>query len=329
MNDLTRRQALGLLGGVGAAMALPQLAFAQSYPSRPISMIVGFAPGGLTDLLARLVAPIMAEKLGQQVLVENRPGAAGNVAMAAVANAQPDGHTLLFTSAGPIIYNPHTYQNLPADPLTQLKPVTMVAEGPLFVTVSSKTGIKSVQELIAYAKANPGALNYATSGAGGNMHVVLEMFRTQIGEPITPVHYQGTSALLPDLLANQVQFFADSASSIVEYVKDGSLTVIMATGKDRHPAFPDAPTAAELGYQDLAKIKNWFGILAPKDTPDDIVKRIQEVIHEAVGNDEVKSRLAVAGMTAVASSPADFAKEIAESSPVIAAVTEAAKIKVE
>jgi tripartite-type tricarboxylate transporter receptor subunit TctC len=329
MSDITRRQALGLMGGFGATLAMPGLTLAQSYPTKPITMIVGFAPGGLTDVLARLVAPLMAEKLGQKVLVENRPGAAGNIATAAVANAKPDGHTLLFTSAGPIIYNPHTYETLPADPLTQLAPITMVADGPLFVTVNSKTGIKTVDELIAYAKAKPGALNYATSGAGGNMHVVLEMFRGHVREPITPVHYQGTSALIPDLLANQVQFFADSASSIVEHVKAGTLRVIMATGRERHPAFPDAPSAAELGYDDLAAIKNWFGVFAPTGTPDGIVKRLHEVLREAVGNDVIQSRLADAGMRGVASSPTDFAKEIAESSPVIAAATKAARIRVE
>jgi tripartite-type tricarboxylate transporter receptor subunit TctC len=327
--ELTRRGTLGVIGGLAATAVLPGLARAQAYPTKPITMIVGFAPGGLTDLLARLVAPIMAEKLGQQVLVENRTGAAGNVGTAAVANATPDGHTLLFTSAGPIIYNPHTYQTMPADPLTQLKPITMVAEGPLFVTVSSKTGIKSVADLIAYAKANPGQLNYATSGAGGNMHVVLEMFRAHLGVPVTPVHYQGTSALLPDLLTNQVQFFADSASSIVEHVKSGALTVIMATGRERYPAFPDAPTAAELGYDDLAAIKNWFGVLAPKDTPDDIVNKLYEVIKVAVDNQEVRKRLEAAGMSPVASTPKAFSEEIAASSPLIGKVTETAHIKVE
>lgn len=329
MVDFKKRWTLGVLSGVAMALAIPNLASAQTYPSKPITLIVGFAPGGLTDLLARLVAPIMAEKLGKQVLVENRPGAAGNVGTAAVANAKPDGHTLLFTSAGPIIYNPHTYESMPADPLTQLKPVTMVAEGPLFVTVSSKTGIKSVKELIDYGKSNPGKLSYATSGAGGNMHVVLEMFRGHMGQPVTPVHYQGTSALLPDLLTNQVQFFADSASSIVEYAKNGQLTVIMATGKERHPAFPDAPTAAELGYDDLAAIKNWFGVLAPKDTPDEIVNKLYEVIKIAVDNKEVQARLTPAGMNPVASTPKAFADEIAVSSPLIGKVTKAANIKVE
>lgn len=328
MKSMTRRRFVTAVGGLGLAAAAPALR-AQAYPTKPIRMILGFAPGGLTDLLARLVAPSMSETLGQQVIVENRAGANGNVGMAAVAAAEPDGHTLLFSSAAQIVFSPNTYKTMPADPIRGLRHITMVAEGDFIIVVNAETGAKTVAQFAELAKSRPGKLNYGTAGAGGNTHVVLELFRRKLGVDVVPVHYRGTGAALPELLANQVQLFAESQPPIEAHLKSGKLNGLTVCGRKRLDAFPAIPTAAEVGIPELANISNWFGLHAPKGTPDAVVERLGVAIRTAANGEAVKERIRAAGMSVVLNTPAEFMARIESSNKVIGEVTRAANIQVE
>lgn len=329
MTQISRRTALGLAAGAAAGMVAPTVVRAQAYPTKPVRLILGFAPGGLTDLLARLCAPILSEHLGQQVLVENRPGANGNVAMAAVVNSAPDGYNLLFSSGAQIVYSPNTYKTMPADPVKQLKHISMVAEGDFIIFTNEQSGFKTYDDFAKYAKANPGKLNYGTAGAGGTQHVLFESFKKQSGIDLTPVHYRGSGPVLPDVLANQIQLSADSRSLIEGQVKSGKIVPLLVCAKTRDPALPNVACATDVGMPSLAGLSNWFGLHAPKDTPEDIVAKLNAAVKVAVANNTIKQRLEVAGMRPAGDSPAEFEAKIAESNKIIGEAARAANIQVE
>jgi tripartite-type tricarboxylate transporter receptor subunit TctC len=329
MTTFSRRSALSVLAGAGAGIVSPSLLRARAYPTKPVRLIVGFAPGGLTDLLARLIAPIMAEQVGQQVIVENRPGANGNVGMAAVVNAAPDGHTLLFSSAAQIVYSPNTYKTMPADPINGLRHVSMAAEGDFIIVTNEQTGLKNLDEFLKFAKANPGKLNYGTAGAGGTHHVLFEFFKKSAGIELTPVHYRGSGPLVPDLLANQVQLFTDSLSAVDAHIKAGKMVALLVASTKKEPALPNIPTAVEVNMPALANLSNWFGLHAPKATPDAIVDKLNAAVKVAISNATILERLKVAGMVPVGDTPAQFAEKIVVANKVIGDVARSAGIQVE
>lgn len=281
MSLLNRRQ-FSLAVGVGAlGVGTPKFGHAQSYPSKPIRLVVGFAPGGLTDILARMIAPVLGEQLGQPVIVDNKPGANGNISTSFVAGSDADGHTLLLSSSAQIVYSPNTYKKLPTDPITGLRHITMVGEGDFIFVVNSQVGVNTLEEFVALAKAKPGTLNYATGGLGGSLHVIQEMFRQRVGIDMVPVHYKGSAAALTELLSNQVQVFCDGLPSLDPYIKSGKLKPLFVSSSRRMEALPNVPSSVEVKLPEFAKLSNWFGLHAPKGTPDAVIAKLNTALNAA------------------------------------------------
>lgn len=315
------------VGGAATFATLP--AHAQAFPTKPVKIVVGFAAGGLTDILARTIAPVMSEKLGQPVIIDNKPGANGNISTAYVAGSEADGHTLLFSSSAQIVYSPNTYKKLPADPINGLRHLSLIGEGDFIFVASTGAGVNTLAEFVSLAKSKPGALNYATSGPGGSLHVVQEIFLQQAGIKLEPVHYKGSSAALTDLVGNQVQLFCDGLPSLEPHIKSGKLKPLFVTAKKRLPALPNVPTAAEVKMAALSNISNWFGLHAPKGTSDAVVAKIQDALAAAMASDSVKEKMRGLAIEPVFSTPTEFVARIDASNKLIRAATKAANIQVE
>lgn len=327
---ILRASAAATLAGMASSIA--PLAFAQSaaaWPTKPIKFIVGFTPGGGADILPRLVAPVMSEYLGQQIIVENRSGAAGNLATTYVAKAPPDGYTILASSVGQIVVSPHTSATLPVNPLTDLKHISMVAEGDQLLNINASVPARNVAEFIALAKKAPGTLFYGDAGAGGSMHLFLEYFAMLAGIEMRAVHYRSTPQLLPDFLTNRVQMSINGFRVVEDHIKDGKLRPLMLVGKKRDPRYPNVPTAAELGFKPLEVGSNWFGLHAPKDTPDAIVQRLHAALVAALKTDAVKLGMETNGVRAVGDTPQAFSARIAADYEAFGKVARAANIREE
>ena len=273
----------------------PVQGFAQSYPSKPIRLVVGFPPGGTTDVIARLVASKLSERLGQQVIVDNRPGASGMIGADAVAKSQPDGYTLLLSSSQLAVYT-SLYSKVPFDPVKDLEPIAFVATSPYLMAVHPSLPVKSVAELIQYAKANPGTLNYAASTPGSAQHLAWELFQRSTGTKMNFVPYKGTGQLMPDLLAGRLQAVIDNVTVLTQYIKNGKLRGLAVTSLNRSPLLPDLPTVAESGVPGFNVI-GWFGLYAPANTPSPIVKKLNAAMIEVMASSEVKDRLTELGAT--------------------------------
>ena len=316
------------LGSAATGLAtMPALA--QAWPSKPLRLVVSFAPGGLTDILARMIAPGMAERLGQPVIVDNKPGANGNIGTAYVAQAEPDGHTLLFSSSAQIVFSPNTYKKMPADPIHGLRHISMVGEGDFIFVVNADLGVSTLADFVKLAKARPGQLNYATGGPGGSLHVVQELFRQRVGIDMVPVHYKGSSVAITDLISNHVQVFADGLPSLDPYIKSGKLKPLFVSSTKRMAALPNVPSSAEVKLAELAELSNWFGLHAPRGTPDAVVGKISAALVAAMAADAVKERLKTAAIAPVLNSPSEFVARIAAANKVIGQATRAANIQVE
>ena len=332
--SLTRRSVLKTCASAalgGAAASIAPLAYAQNaaWPNKPIKFIVGFTPGGLADILPRLVAPAMSERLGQQIIIENRTGAAGNLATTFVAKAPPDGYNILATSVGQIVISPHTSTSLAVNPLTDLKHISMIAEGDQILNVNSAVPAQTLAEFIALAKKAPGTMFYGDAGAGGSLHLYLEYFRMLAGIDIQPVHYRGTPQLLPDFLSNRVQMSLNGYRVVETHLKEGKLRPLMLVGKQRDPRLPDVPSAAELGFKEMEACSNWFGLHAPKDTPDAIVQRLRAALVAALDTEAVKAGLLANAVRAVGDTPQAFTARIAADYEAFGKVARSAKIQVE
>lgn len=295
---------------VGAAIALSgsrQAARAQAYPSRPVHLIVGFPASGLTDILARLLGPSLSERLGQQFIVEDRPGAGTNLATEAVVRALPDGYTLLMATSSNAI-NATLYDNLKFDFIRDTAPVASIARTPLILVVNPSFPANSVAELITYAKANPGKINMATAGIGSSLHLAGELFMTMTGVKLVPVHYR--DFYVPDLLAGQVQLAFSPIPTTIQQVRAGKLRALAVTSPTRSPALPDVPTVAEFvaGYE--ASV--WNGMVGPKDTPAAIVDKLYQAIDAALADPKLVAEFADVGSVPKSMTPADFGKFIAE-----------------
>ena len=321
---LPRRNFLHLAAGAAALPAVSRVTWAQAYPSRPVRIVVGFAPAGATDIMARLIGQWLSRRLGQQFVVENRPGVATNVATEAVVNAPPDGYTLLLASL-PNASNAKLYENLKFNFIDDIAPVAGIARDPFAIEVHPSVPVKTVPEFIAHAKANPGKINMASGGIGAGNHIAGELFKMMAGVNLVHVPYRGAGPALIDLLAGQVQVMFASISSSIEYVRAGKLRALAATTSTRSPVLPDIPTVSEFvpGYE----FSFWTGIGAPRNTPIEIVDKLNQGINAALADPNTEARLAELGSTALPSSPGDFGKLIAEETEKWGKVVKFADIK--
>jgi tripartite-type tricarboxylate transporter receptor subunit TctC len=306
---LRRRQFLQIAGAAVVAPASSRGAWAQAYPTRPVRLIVGFAAGGVTDIVARLIGQRLSERLGQQFFVENRTGAATNVATEAVVRAAPDGYTLLVSSAANAI-NATLYDSLKFNFIRDTTPVASVIGTPLVMMVNPSFPAKTVPAFIAYAKDNPGKINMASSGSGSPPHVAGELFKMTTGIKMIHIPYRGDVPAITDLLAGQVQVYFGTLPASVEYVRAGNLRALAVTSAARSPALPDIPAMGEFlpGFE--ASI--WNGLSAPKNTPAEIVEKLNREINAGLADPELKAHLADLGATPFPGSPADYAKLVAD-----------------
>lgn len=291
--------ALAALAGVMSA------AHAQNWPTRPIRFIVPFTPGGGNDTIARLIGQKLAGPMGQQIVIENRPGAGGTIGAEAAARSAPDGYTMFLAGVATHGINPNLRKKLPYDPVKDFEPVSLIAQAPLLVVVHPSLPVRSVRELVALAKAKPGQLTYASNGAGGSSHMAVELFQMMTGTKLLHVPYKGLSPALTDLMSGQVQLMFSSAVAMLPQVKAGRLRAVAMTGGKRSPAIPDLPTVAEAGVPGY-ETGSWYGVVMPAGTPKPIVSRLGKEIAAIAKSPEINERLVDDAAIPVGSTPEEF-----------------------
>ncbi len=303
--------AFGLHGRAAALLMLlfAASAAAQPYPGRPVRMLVGFPPGGGTDIMARVLAPKLSEYLGQQFVVENRPGAATNIATDAVAKSAPDGYTLLFTTAA-IAINMSLYKSLPFDALRDFAPVSIFAEAPNLLVANPNAGT-NVADILSRARAKPGGLNYSSAGSGTTQHLAGELFKVRSGTNIVHVPYKGTAASLTAVIAGEVQFSFANVPAILGHVKNGRLRALAVAGPQRSQLMPEVPTMKEAGL-DGVEMPVWYALLAPAATPRDVVNSLGSATARAARAPDTRQRLVDQGAEPVGNTPEEFAKLLRE-----------------
>ena len=305
----SRRDFLHLAAGAAALPAMSHVARAQAYPSRPARIVVPFAAGGSTDISARLIGQLLSERLGQQFVIENRPGAGSNVGTEVVVNAPPDGYTLLLVGASSAI-NATLYDKLNFNFLRDITPVSGIMSIPFIMAVNPSFPAKTVSEFIAYARANPGKVNMASGGTGTAGHMSGELFKMMAGVNMIHVPYRGEALALTDMLGGHVQAMFGTMPASIEHVRAGKLRPLAVTSARRSELLPDLPTVGDFvpGYETSA----WQGVGAPKDTPAEIIDRLNKEINAGLADPKIKARVADMGGTVLAGSPADFGKFIAD-----------------
>src|SRR6516164_7598718 len=323
---LPRRNFLRLAAGAAALPALSRFAWAQTYPTRPVRIIVGFAPAGAGDIVARLMGQWLSERLGQPFVVENRPGANGNIAAQAGVRAPADGYTLLMVSSANAA-NAALYDKLSFNFLRDIAPVAGIIRTPYVMAVNPTVPAETIPEFIAYAKANPGKISMASVGVGSGTHLAGEWFKMMTGVNLVHVPYRGGGPAFNDLLGGQVQVMFPTTVGSIGYIRAGRLRALAVTTATRSDVLPDVPTVDEFvpGYEASA----WFGVGAPRNTPAEIIDKLNNEINAALADPKIKARLADLGGTPLAGSPADFGKLIAEETEKWAKVIRAANIKPE
>jgi tripartite-type tricarboxylate transporter receptor subunit TctC len=306
---LPRRQFLHLAAGAAALPAVSRIARAQAYPTRPVRLIVPIAPAGASDITARLMGQWLSERLGQQFVIDNRPGGGGNVGTEAAVKAPPDGYTLLLVG-GLNAVNATFYDKLNFNFIRDIAPVASIIRTPFVMVVNPSVPAKTVPEFIAYAKANPGKINYASAGTGTSTHLTGELFKKMAGVDMVHVPYRGGGPAFNDLLAGQVQVMFPTTVGSIGYIRAGRLRALAVTAATRADVLPDIPTVAEfvLDYE----ASNWYGVGAPKATPAEIVEKLNKEINAGLADPNMKARLADLGGSVLAGSPADFGKLIAD-----------------
>ena len=303
-----RKLALSVLA-TGALALAPLAAQAQAFPSKALTIVVPFSAGGTTDILARVVGQYMAKDLGQPVIVDNRAGAGGNIGAQMVARAAPDGYTLLMGTVGTHAINQSLYKKMPFDPIKDFAPITRVALVPNLLVANPSQPFKTVKELIAYAKANPGKVTFASSGSGTSIHLSGEMFQQMAGVEMQHIPYKGSAPALTDLLGGQTAIMFDNMPSVIGHVRNGKLRPIAVTTPTRSPALPDVPTIAESGVPGYSAT-SWFGLLAPASTPAPVIAKLNASILKALADPEVKKKLAEQGAEPHGEKPEQFAEFI-------------------
>jgi tripartite-type tricarboxylate transporter receptor subunit TctC len=301
---MNRRHCFAL--AMAASIVLPSAVLAQAkFPSRPITLVVPTAPGGSTDFTARLIAEPLSRALGQPVVVDNRAGASGNIGNALVARAKPDGYTLLVSYSGYQVGNPHLFKKSGWDPIKDFAPVAMLTRAPQVVAASMNVPANSLGELIAYAKANPGKVNYASSGNGSIQHIAGELFKQLTGTFITHIPYRGSGPAVQDLLGGQVDVHITTPASVVSHIKAGKLKGLAVTSADRLSALPQVPTATEAGLKGFA-LDSWFALYAPAGTPPEIVAQLNAEVAKILANPDVKKKAEDSGTTVETMTPAQL-----------------------
>jgi tripartite-type tricarboxylate transporter receptor subunit TctC len=321
---LHRRAFLHLATGVVALPAVPRMAWPQTYPTRPVRLIVGFPAGNASDTFARLIGQWLSERLGQPFIVENRPGAASNIATEAVVRAPADGHTLLLVTPGNAI-NVTLYDNLKFNFIRDMAPVASIVDAPYAMVINPSVPATTIPGFIAYAKANPRKLNMASTGVGNGTHVFGELFMMMAGVDMLHVPYRGN--VMPDLLGGQVQVYFGPIAHLIEFIRPGKLRALAVTSAKRSAALPEIPTVAEFvpGYE----ASGWYGICAPRNTPSEIIDRLNKEINTALADPKMTARLADLGTVSMPMTPAEFGKFIADETEKWAKVIRAANIKAE
>jgi tripartite-type tricarboxylate transporter receptor subunit TctC len=311
-------------------MAAPLLwAQAPAWPAKQIRLVVPFAPGGSSEIIARAIATRLTEQLGQAVYVENLPGAAGNIAMQTVKNAPADGYTLILGHIGTLAVNPALFgAKLPYDPVKDFIPITLVAKVPNVIAVNPQLPVKNLAEFVAYAKSKPGTLNYGTAGNGSAGHLAMEYFRAQAKIDLQHVPYRGTGPMVTDLMAGQTQATFNGVPPIAGQIKAGKLRALAVGSAKRLPIFPDIPTIAESGYPGF-ETSQWYGILAPAGTPKPIVTRLHQEIVKAIGHRDTIRRIVEDGGSLVGNTPEEFAAYIKSEAARWSAVVKEAGVKIE
>lgn len=313
------------LGGLSALA--PATATAQSFPAKPITIIVPFSAGGTTDILARIVGQYLGTKFGESVVIENRDGAGGNIGMQLAARAKPDGYTLFMGTVGTHAINEHLYGNLKFDPRKDFQPLTRVAMVPNLLVVNPERPYRSVQELIEYAKAHPGEVTFASSGNGSSIHLSGELFKQLAGVDMLHVPYRGSAPAVTDLLGGQVDIMFDNMPSAIQHVRSGTLVPLAVTPSKRSSELPEIPTVAEAGVPGY-EATSWFGMFAPAGTPDDIVKLLNEAIVEALHDPEVVEKFTAQGAEVYSETPESFAQFIEAENEKWSAVVKASGARV-
>jgi tripartite-type tricarboxylate transporter receptor subunit TctC len=323
---LPRRQFLHLAAGAAALPAVSRFAWAQAYPSRPVRIIVPFAPAGSTDIVARLIGQWLSERLGQQFVVENRPGAGTNIGTEAVVTAPADGYTLLL--AGPAnVISMALYDKLNFNFTRDIAPIASIMRFPFVMEVHPSVPAKTVPEFMAYAKANPGKLNMASAGTGSATHLTGELFKMMTGLNILHVPYRGAGPALIDMIGGQVQLYFDAIPASIEHIKAGKLRALAVTTVTRSELLPETPPLSD--FLPDYDVSGWFGVGAPARTPVEIIDRLNKEINAGLADPKIKARFADLGATVIPGSPADFGKLIAEETEKWGKVIRAAGIKAE
>ena len=325
----TIRILLTVLLCVGGALLRPEPALAQVYPNRPIKIVVPFPAGGPTDGMARIISDRLGTVLGQSIIIENRGGGAGgSVGAKVVASADPDGYTILLTPGGSLTTGPAVHKNLGYDPLKAFVPVGLVMETPQAVSVHPDLPVKTMAELVAYAKANPGKISFGSQGFGVGPHLMLELFKLEAGIKMTHVPYRGTAPMLTALLTGEVQLAIDPTTTSLTHIQSGKIRALAVASATRTPALPNVPTTVEAGYPKLVS-PFWLGVVAPAGTPPAIVAKLNAAFREALGAPETRDRLANFGAEAKIGTPEEFGKLIANELALWQGVVRDANITVE
>jgi len=301
--NLSRRHFLQVAAAAGTAILAPDRVSAQAYPARPLRWVVGFPPGGGADIVSRIVAPWLAERLGQPVVIENKPGASANISVQTVVNSPPDGYTLLFVPASAAV-NVTLFDNLSFNLLRDIAPVSGLIDFPLVLVANPSVPAKTVAELIAYAKANPGKISIGSFGTGSTSHVAGELFKMMAGVNMIHVPYRGGAPMVADLIGGQVQVAIDVLTGSLAHIRSGSLRALGMGGKHRSEALPDVPTIGETvtGYE----ANSWCGVGVPRGTPPEIIERLNREINAGLVNPTIKARLADVATTPILFTPAEF-----------------------
>ena len=272
-----------------------QLSMAQTFPDRPITLVVPNPPGGLVDTSARLLSEPLSRVIGQPVIVDNKPGASGNTAYQYVAKAKPDGYTLLISYSGYHVGNPALMDKLPWDPIKDFSPVALLTVSTNVIAVHPSVPVNNLKEFIAYAKANPGKLNYASQGNGSVSHIGTEIFKQTTGVDMVHVPYKGSGAAIQDVLAGQVQVFISTPPSLMQHIQSGKLKGLAVTGKSRHPGMPNVPTTTEAGLPSF-QLESWVALYAPTGTPAPVITKLTDSVKQSLAMPEVKERAEAAGV---------------------------------
>ena len=325
---MTLLKSIAALALAAAAALLTQPAIAQNYPAKPVRLIIPFPPGGATDIFGRVLAQKLGELIGQSVVVENRPGAGGMIGSELASKAAPDGHTILLATTSTHSIGPALNPKMPYDAKKDFAPVIHLADATNILIASPTLPVANLRELVAYARANPGKLNYASSGNGTIVHLTGEMFKAATGTFIVHIPYKGTALAIPDLIAGQVSFVFDNIASALPHIRGGKVKTLGISALKRSPLVPDIPTMDEAGVKGFES-NTYFGVFAPAGTPAAIVTRLNGEINKAIGAQDFRERLAALGAEPVGGTPEQLARAVARDTEKYAAVIKRAGIKPE